>query len=303
MHYDEQTGISVYGGFIDFVFQYCQWKEIIEENDITNTILGVPELGPYTKRVWSKSQLDSSRYRDRNVHNPVDVPNFNSWKIYNDVRVENLTLNSSMFWNNLPFQYYGLSDEEIADFNQSALFEQGFFYIGSGWFYRPYRGQADLESRLAKYNSTKKLMDKCDPGDVRVRFQLFAPKMISVVGYKDGNMIRPGNYKDYMYGAVSRYDEDVQGVLSDWLERDDTSGYVIWAVPGILMTFWTYFRQRGKRVLTMFLTAFAVMAVRSILWNGGLMNPYVWCPLFVLCIPVYRWLIRNERLNNWFERM
>lgn len=308
-YFDERTNISVFGGYMGFSVMHCQYQETDPNLDSAMGWVAMPSI----RKVWTARKIDSNRFFDRNARNPI-TPDFESWVKYQNVTIGNLTLSSEIFSNIRPFQFYALNEEEEQNFTESSLAKDGFSYIGHGYFYRPYQGREKMEAALKNLEENmpeakrrtivEKFLSSCTAGDIRARYALFAARNVTVVAWKQGNLLMPGKYKGYTFGSVSYRGETAEELLDVSFITAASAllplKFVIFAVVrSMLMTLYDPPMIYG---MNMFGVGLLALTVRSLVLNGGFYNPNLWGGLLVVYAVVYMALRRSRHFMNWVHR-
>lgn len=106
-------------------------------------------------------------------------------------------------------------NEQVMEYANTSMSES-FKYTRKGIFYREYeRGTIGKILNFATFFDLGNMgrFDYCTPGDTRVWFEYFAPKSLTVLGKKKGDMITSTVFEGYKIGAALSSDESLSKIV------------------------------------------------------------------------------------------
>jgi len=177
--------------------EYCQWKQFSHKRCDSNN-KNCRKYYSYIKS-WTNNIVPSMFFNQPfNHYNPIRDPfpsgifyspetTFKTGKHHIDVNLEmNLLPNIRA-----PFKQIKYSTLPIAFNISDARKNHNFKYIGDGYFYSKYKEEINLNvlRMIGMFHEDTlfdlqigDLMNSCTPGDIRVRFHIQQPNVISVIG-------------------------------------------------------------------------------------------------------------------------
>ena len=298
--------------------EYCQWIEQGFESSDKMT-----RTRRYRKD-WISKPLNSSNYMDKTYSNP-QISLFSESTLYSNATVDLYTLSSEIFQYIIPDQTLFLDDEMKQSFLSSSA-SQSFNYIEDGWFYKGkdydiiskiqqlentksiidpliyffnifgvdiQKLNLSIFPRKYKYSTRKQLLKslflKCEAGDIRIKFLYWAPESISAVGFVENTTIKRHNVNNVSMGSVQK------GYLSKLkvLYKQHIIPRKV-AYSARFLTIFSLFifilrrsPSENARIWNYAFLGFLILAFRSIIWQSTLLNPYIWCPIFLIFSYVY----------------
>jgi hypothetical protein len=191
---------------IRFHSQYCQW---IEEPLSDLDLVASRYLVSYSTR-WENDLFPDDTFVDRNYRNSITT-RIPSWSKTMNIAAKNLTISEALFTSAPLNAVHIPTSAELLAFNASRYASLGFSYIGRGYYYLS--GKRNLAKRLRKIRSLHSraaenavveiLMANCKVGDVRFRYELFAPDTLSVFGWSEKGVVTVRNKCGLLFGGVS----------------------------------------------------------------------------------------------------
>jgi hypothetical protein len=288
--FDDQVNYSLLGTWVRWQVEYCQWRENFQESQF---FINIPDYSVG----WSKELVSSIDFVDRNYQNPL-VRTYPNWDRVQNMTIGNLTISETIF-SSLGERkyYYEPSKTDLAAFAKSPLSENGFEYLGHGYFYRPYG--SNLETRIEELKRKKKLnsdtkdvarvvINGCVAGDIRGRHLLYTPQNVSILGYKNGSVVQRIVYEGYDIGTAAEGFVDGYDMLSS-LQPDmkDIRVVQMFFVGLSLLAVCTGARDDRMRVLNLVALGVFVLFVRSLFWTSVLLNSEFWGAAFLGVFVMY----------------
>lgn len=146
-------------------------------------------------RVVEYCQLSNKKQRIRNI-SYQNLPK-NIWlsilinnsfgEKIKSLKMTHHSFSSKFFEGKRPTKIFYPSAAELYQFRQSE-FGKSFKYIGNGWFY--HFGNKKSNSNIYNEHFVRRLFNECSIGDVRIRFGVYAPPNISVIGWKKNSKLK-----------------------------------------------------------------------------------------------------------------
>jgi hypothetical protein len=275
-HIDEISGANLSAAHIRFQPLYCQWEEQWRPEPEAHTLYG--RHTDYVQ-VWSNELIPSTGFIDPNFCNPTTV--YPRSDTFYDVDTHGWVISRELFH----FSGHGhtvIPDEDLRGRIATTVYgDAGFEYLGSGYFFLS--GGDNVSSRIGAIREAYgdiaidhvalTLFDNCVIGDVRVRYELFAPETMTVFAYNDKGVLKQAELDGYMVGAVAAGHVSAEHVLSGVLNED-------------FLYFW-------EQKVIVVLLAWAIWA------HSGNPTDRLW--LFALIGTMMLWLKSFLRQTQWFR--
>lgn len=172
------SGKPIFQNYFEKDFNLCFNSILIKKTVKHCTPVKMPGLNDRMEKV--------NRWVEKNdLHN--NNPSFAPYSKYLMFSVGNYIINSSTFNNIEPYEYI-LSDDEIYNFSKSSA-SSDLIYLGSGYFFdKNFHGT---------YKSLEYRRDFCKVNDRMVKFEIYNPKNVSILGFLNDNIISRINFFEY----------------------------------------------------------------------------------------------------------
>ncbi|KAK8895790.1 hypothetical protein M9Y10_013675 [Tritrichomonas musculus] len=297
--YDEYLNLTVHGAVIKRRVRYCQYNEKSGSNNIFVTS---SSINTYEKK-WVPEYINSSNFVDKNFVNPPLEITVSETDTFNNMKIGDLSIPSSFYTNNLVFYYFEPDELGIINFtysNASSYFD----FIQKGYFYHSASSkssieildkiQSDFKRQGEKYDdilfeSQSKLFEKCHPGDVRIRYLLYAPLNVTYFGYVknftlDVKIIDGVRFGTSMRGIKQNLESLIQIYTPD--DSYDAFSDIIFFPRSILkiriaFQIWRvianlFIGDSLKTCYWIFAAALANLAYRSLFWDVWYLDFSIW---------------------------
>ncbi|OHT14064.1 hypothetical protein TRFO_15567 [Tritrichomonas foetus] len=301
---DDYFNVNCFGGRIRRTIEYCMYK--VEDN------LNFGFASPYPEDYflsWVSRPINSSRFLNKNYVNPPTI-HIDMTQIYQNVTYGNVTV-SDKFFHNITNLFY-IDPQKNGDFDNFTKSEaaKNFTYIKRGYFYYSIKGKAFLEQKLEnieskiRYNyrkiedqelfheANRYLFSNCNPGDVRVKFEVYAPLHATFFGYMKNFTLYPLYIDNMRFGATMRGTASLKELV--YYYEPDVNENGIGDVFPILTKFYAmmvlfiYIFHRVpdqiERAYWLVVSGCINLTFRSIIWDTPFKDFHVWSKITTVVI-------------------
>ena len=264
---DNDFNMQINAGYFKRNVEFCQWEE-------TKTIekVGDREIPRFSyQKIWANHQIDSNSFNETGYYFNPKIQTISDAHIRGKIKVGSYDISANLT-NIGSTSRFIPSMPQIATFT-TTMMQQQFRYIGNGVFYHEYQpGSTPLFNQYFGYgivngelpkDAMNMLFGNCNAGDVRVRFEYWAPAQLSVIGYREGDEIQMREFDGVNIGALA-----AGNVTSDALIEDHRSNsvFLLWfsRVVYIIVAYFAVTLSRGKRsLIPIFAGAFVIYLTNS----------------------------------------
>jgi hypothetical protein len=139
------------------------------------------------------------------------------------------------------------------------------------------------------------IQQHCEPGDIRIRHFKFSTENVSIVAFKRGNELDAEAIGGVAIGAVA----PGRMAAGETLTPISAVHEANIALPkfflslGSLVTTFLIFTNPRRRILAITVFAWAIVMLRSIVWDSDFLRPRFWGGFGAVCVPfLIRLLVR-----------
>jgi hypothetical protein len=136
------------------------------------------------------------------------------------------------------------------------------------------------------------IQERCEPGDIRIRYLKFAPENVSIIAFKHNDMLEPGIIDGFQIGAVApgrmTAEDTLASIVAPYEEKLAFPKFLT-CVGSIAMLFLIVRGLTRRTLLIVFLT-WATGMLRSLVWRSGVLQPIYWAGFGLVFVP---FLIKN----------
>jgi hypothetical protein len=132
------------------------------------------------------------------------------------------------------------------------------------------------------------IMTNCQPGDIRMRHQIFRPAEVSIIGWKEGNQLVPKEVDGIKVGIIREGKVPPGEMFEQLLEvyEDDAALWKLVLSVGWIATVFIMLRDPIQRCLMFLGLAWAVLMLRSFVSQSGFLDPKIWGIVGLFVLPV-----------------
>jgi hypothetical protein len=140
----------------------------------------------------------------------------------------------------------------------------------------------------------------CEPGDVRIRHYVFAPEAVTVLGMKNGNVLKEGLINGFRIGAVESGNKTLKQLF-----QTQTRAYfdelflprIVFIVLTVIVVF-KMVHQRTRRSCVLVVLTWIIGLMRAMMWQSGVLNVRHWLTAGMIVLPCVGWcIIRRVELQ------